>query len=161
MITIKRAQESDFDAIWQIFHEVVSKGESYSYDPETTKEQAHSLWMTSDIATYVAFSDEEIVGTYTLKPNQPGLGSHIANAAYMVKSTCSRKGVGRIMCEHSLEEARKSGYFGMQFNFVVSTNEPAVALWKKMGFSILGVVPKAYRRKNSELVDVYIMHRFL
>lgn len=161
MMTIRRAEEADFDAIWRIFREVVRRGDTYTYDPETTREQAHSIWMSGEHATYVACVDDRIVGTYILKPNQPGLGSHVANAGYMVSIDGRGKGVGRAMCEHSLEEARRAGFHAMQFNIVVSTNESAVALWKKCGFSIVGTLPRAYRHRELGLVDAYVMHRFL
>lgn len=161
MITIRKAEEADFDAIWRIFHQVVRRGDTYTYDPETTREQAHSIWMSDGHKTYVACVDERIVGTYILKQNQPGPGSHVANAGYMVDIDVRGKGVGRAMCEHSLEEARRMGFHAMQFNIVVSTNESAVALWKKFGFSILGTLPQAYRHRELGLVDAYVMHRFL
>ena len=110
MITIRRARESDFDSIWQIFHEVVEAGDTYVYDPETTPEQARSIWMPDTVTTYVACLDDMVVGTYILKPNQPGLGSHVANAGYMVKPGAHGQGVGRAMCEHSLAEAREAGF---------------------------------------------------
>jgi L-amino acid N-acyltransferase YncA len=160
-ITIRKAQEADFDAIWRIFHQVVQQGNTYTYDPETTREQAHAIWMSNNIATYVACMDEKIVGTYILKVNQPGQGSHVANAGYMVSLDEQGKGVGGAMCEHSLEEARRMGFLAMQFNMVVSINESAVALWKKFGFSIVGTLPKAYRHREIGLVDAYVMHRFL
>lgn len=158
---IRRAREDDFGDIWQIFHEVVSRGDTYAYDPDTTPEQARALWMSPSVATFVACVGPEVVGTYTLKPNQPGLGSHVANASYMVKAAARGRGVGQAMCEHSLEEARRLNYLAMQFNFVVSTNEAAVALWKRCGFSIVGTLPKAFRHPRMGLVDAYVMHRFL
>ncbi|HEV7892345.1 MAG TPA: GNAT family N-acetyltransferase [Pyrinomonadaceae bacterium] len=161
MITIRKAEESDFDAIWRIFHEVVRRGDTYTFDPETTKEQAHSIWMSSGHATYVACADGRVVGTYILKPNQPGLGSHVANAGYMVGVDGRGRGTGSAMCEHSLEEARRMGFRAMQFNIVVSTNESAVALWKRFGFSIVGTLPQAYCHRELGLVDDYVMHRFL
>jgi L-amino acid N-acyltransferase YncA len=161
MINIRRARESDFEAIWRIFQQVVRRGDTYTYDPETTREQAHSIWMADDVKTYVASIDEQVVGTYILKPSQPGLGSHVANAGYMVKAVEQGKGVGRAMCEHSLAEARGAGFLSMQFNMVVSTNEAAIALWKKMGFSIVGTNPKAFRHRELGLVDTYVMHRAL
>lgn len=161
MITIKRAQASDFDSIWQIFHEVVASGDTYVYDPETTKDEARAIWMGEAVETFVASIDERIVGTYILKPNQTGLGRHVANGGYMVKPDCQGQGVGRAMCEHSLVEARRRGYTAMQFNIVVSTNESAVALWKKLGFSIVGTLPKVFQHSRLGLVDAYVMHRFL
>jgi ribosomal protein S18 acetylase RimI-like enzyme len=139
----------------------VEQGNTYTYDPETTKEQAHSIWMSSDLTTYVACVENQIVGTYILRPNQTGLGSHVANAGYMVRIDAQGKGVGKAMCMHSLEEARSLGYLAMQFNMVVSTNESAIALWKKLGFSIVGTLPKAYRHQKLGFVDAYVMHRFL
>ena len=53
------------------------------------------------------------------------------------------------------------GFHAMQFNMVVSTNESAVALWKKFGFSIVGTLPRAFRHRKLGLVDAYVMHRFL
>jgi hypothetical protein len=49
----------------------------------------------------------------------------------------------------------------LQFNFVVSTNIGAVSLWKKLGFSIVGTVPKAFKHHQLGYVDAYVMHRFL
>jgi L-amino acid N-acyltransferase YncA len=161
MITIRPAEDADFDAIWRIFHEVVQRGDTYTYEPETTRDQAHSIWMSDEHSTYVACQDDQILGTYILKPNQPGLGSHVANAGYMVTLDGRGKGVGRAMCEHSLQVAGRMGFSAMQFNMVVSTNEPAVALWKKLGFSIVGILPRSFRHKELGLVDAYVMHRFL
>lgn len=161
MINIRKAEESDFDGIWRIFHQIVQKGETYAFAPETTREQAHSIWMSETVLTYVACLDDEVVGTYILKANQPGSGSHVANAGYMVKDDYHGKGIGRLMCEHSLTAAREMGFLAMQFNMVVSSNEAAVALWKKMGFAVVGCVPKAFRHKKNGLVDTFVMHCFL
>ncbi|HYY56239.1 MAG TPA: GNAT family N-acetyltransferase [Pyrinomonadaceae bacterium] len=161
MITIREARASDFDSIWHIFREVVGRGDTYVYDPTTTKEEARSIWMADAYSTFVALIDGRIVGTYILKANQPGLGSHVANAGYMVGPEFAGRGVGRAMCEHSLEEARRRGFLSMQFNMVISTNEAAVALWKKLGFTIVGTLPRAFRHKTLGLVDAFVMHRFL
>ncbi|HWM90363.1 MAG TPA: GNAT family N-acetyltransferase [Thermoanaerobaculia bacterium] len=161
MIEIRRAKDSDFDGIWDILHEVVQGGDTYLYDPDTTREQAYATWMSKEVATYVAILDGEIVGTYILKPNHVGLGSHVANAGYMVKRDASGKGIGTALCEHSMEEARRQGFLAMQFNMVVSTNERAVALWQRMGFAIVGTLPKVFRHSRQGLVDAFVMHRFL
>jgi len=161
MLNIRKALASDFDSIWEIFRAVVRRGDTYVYDPSTTKEQARSIWMNEGIETFVATKDSRIVGTYILKANQTGLGSHVANAGYMVRPDCQGMGVGRAMCEHSLIEARARGFLAMQFNMVISTNEGAVRLWEKLGFRIVGTLPKVFRHQKLGLVDAFVMHRFL
>lgn len=160
-LTIRRATDSDWDSIWEIFHAVIRQGDTYVYDPATTKEEGRAIWMIPHGTTYVACQGDQVVGTYLLRANQPGLGSHVANAGYMVASGEAGRGVGRAMCEHSLEEARRAGFLAMQFNFVVSTNERAVALWQRMGFQIVGTLPKVFRHRTLGLVDAYVMHREL
>ena len=160
-IVIRLAEESDSEQIWSIFHAIVKKGDAYPFAPATTKEQAKEMWYGKHIRTYVAVVDGRVDGTYILKPNQPGLGSHVSNAAFMVNPVTDAKGIGTKMVEHALDEARLLKYKAMQFNFVVSTNERAIALWKRHGFSIIGISPKAYNHAQHGLVDVLIMHRFL
>jgi ribosomal protein S18 acetylase RimI-like enzyme len=65
------------------------------------------------------------------------------------------------MGEHALEEARRLGYRAMQFNFVIATNESAVRLWRKLGFTIVGTLPRAFRHARKGLVDAYVMFRSL
>jgi L-amino acid N-acyltransferase YncA len=160
-MSIRLAEPSDFDQIWKIFHAIVKSGDTYAYDPTTTKEQAREIWTGKGVRTYVALVGKRIKGTYILKPNQPGLGSHVANAAFMVDPATKSKGVGTQMGKHAMAEAKSLGCKAMQFNFVISTNERGVALWKRLGFSIIGTSPKAYRHILYGLVDAYVMHRLL
>lgn len=162
MTDIRKATASDWSGIWPIFHAVVFAGDTYAYSPDTTELQAREIWMSPGVSTYVAVDrDAGVVGTYLIKPNQPGLGSHVANAAFMVRPGGEGRGVGRAMGEHALREAKAAGYLAMQFNFVVSTNERAVALWKSLGFAVVGTLPGVYRHARLGLVDALVMHRFL
>lgn len=161
VLSIRRASAADWSSTWRIFHDIVSRGDTYVYDPETTEEDARRIWMNPAVKTYVAEADDRIVGTYILRPNQPGLGAHVANAGYMVATDATGRGIGRAMCEHSIAEARAAGFTAMQFNFVVSTNRRAVALWEQLGFKIVGTLPRVFRHRELGFVDAYVMHRFL
>ncbi|MGP6188594.1 MAG: N-acetyltransferase family protein [Vulcanimicrobiaceae bacterium] len=145
-----------------MFHAVVAAGESYAFDPTTTADEARRWWMPPPPArTFVAEFDGRIAGTYLLKPNQPGLGSHVANAGYMVDPAFRGLGLAGAMCRHSLEAARELGFSAMQFNFVVSTNATAIALWERHGFATVGRLPRAFRHATFGEVDALVMHRFL
>ena len=157
---MRRATDADWPAIWAIFRAVVATGDTYTYAPETPEAEARRAWMGLGVA-YVAERNGEILGTYTLKPNQPALGAHVANAGYMVRPGAFGGGVGTAMAEHSLAEARAAGYRAMQFNAVVSTNVRAIALWERLGFAVIGTVPEGFRYRERGYVDLLIMYRRL
>ena len=161
MVAIREASRHDRDAVWEILRAVVAAGDTYVFDPEIPREEALVYWFQPGTRTYVAESEGRVVGTYILRPNRPGLGSHVSNTAFMVSPSARRLGIGRAMGEHCLDEARRLGYRAMQFNFVVSTNEPAVELWKRLGFTIVGTLPGAFRHRTRGFVDVYVLFRTL
>lgn len=119
------------------------------------------FWFGEDKETYVAVLDGQILGTFFLKANQPDLGSHICNAGYMVSPEAKGKGIGRMMAEFSLPEAKRLGFKAMQFNFVVKSNEVAVKLWLSLGFKIIGEIPEAFQHQEKGLVNALIMYRKL
>ena len=151
-LRIRHATGKDREAIWQIFHAVVSQGDTYAFDPDISRQQALTYWFGSKTRCYVALSEQKIVGTYILKANQPGLGSHVANAGFMVAPWAQGRGIGRGMAEHCLHEAKRLGYRAMQFNFVVSTNTTALRLWKNLEFKIVGRLPGAFRHRRRKRV---------
>ena len=158
---IRKATEKDFESIWAIFHAVVAKGDTYVFSPQATRDDAHDYWFGPGVRAYVAETDGVILGMYKLIPNQRDLGAHVANASFMVSPAAHGRGIGEALGRHCIDEARKAGFDAMQFNFVVSTNTGAVALWKKLGFNIVGTLPKVFRHQTLGLVDAYVMHRFL
>ena len=158
---IREASAEDFDDIWPIFCEIAAAGETYAYPRDITKDEARELWLAAPRKTFVFEDDGRILGTYYIKTNQAGPGQHVCNCGYMVSSAARGKGLATAMCEHSQTLARQLGYKAMQFNFVVSTNTASIRLWKKMGFEIVGTVPKAYNHSINGLVDVHIMYQSL
>jgi L-amino acid N-acyltransferase YncA len=161
-VDIRLATGADWPAIWPIWHEVVASGETYTWDPDTDEATARSLWMPPPPAeTWVAVKDQVIVGTALLKPNQPALGAHVANAGFMVGTAAAGHGIGRALAERIIARATELGYLSMQFNAVVAANRRAVKLWQSLGFDIIGTVPGAFRHAHEGLVDLHIMHRRL
>lgn len=158
---IREATEADFEAIWHIFHEIVSAGETYAYFQDTSKEEAKRLWMHLPCKTYVAEEEGQILGTYFIKTNQAGPGSHVCNCGYMVSSEARGRGLATAMCEHSQNMAIELGYMAMQFNFVVSSNEGAVRLWNKLGFETVGRLPMAFNHPSKGYVDALVMYKWL
>ncbi|MFN0180715.1 MAG: N-acetyltransferase family protein [Gemmatimonadales bacterium] len=147
--------------MWPIIAAVVRLGDTYTLAPDVSEGVAKAYWMGPGLMTYVAEAEGGIVGTYCMRANQPGLGSQVANAGFMVRADYASRGVGTQLAEHSLASARAAGFLAMQFNAVVSTNVRAIALWQRLGFTILGTVPAGYRHATRGFVDLHIMHRTL
>jgi ribosomal protein S18 acetylase RimI-like enzyme len=168
MALIIREAEPDTDwltGIWPIFQEVVRAGDTFAFSPDVDEPTAREKWMLpAPAGVFVAVnkSDGAIIGSSYVKANQAGLGGHVANAAFMVAAAASGRGVGRALAEHALAWARQAKFSAMQFNFVVSTNTRAIALWKNLAFSIIGTIPQAFQHQGlGRKVDAFVMHRFL
>jgi L-amino acid N-acyltransferase YncA len=159
---IRPATDADRDAIWNIFHEVVAAGDTYALDPNISREDALAYWLAPGTHAYVAEQPTiGVAGTYILRPNQSGGGSHVANAGFMVSASAREQGLGRAMAEHCLSEARRLGFRAMQFNYVISTNTAAIRLWQDLGFEIVGTLASGFRHPDKGYVDVYVMYRSL
>lgn len=159
-MNIREVKEQDWDLIWPIFHEIVKAGETYAFDVETTKKQAKGIWIDAPRKTFVFEESGMLLGTYYIKTNHAGPGNHVCNCGYMVSSKARGRGLATSMCEHSQEVARELGYKAMQFNSVVSSNEGAVRLWTKLGFEVVGRLPKAFNHPKFGYVDAFVMYKW-
>ncbi|MDN3649543.1 GNAT family N-acetyltransferase [Reinekea marina] len=160
-MVIREATTSDWEAIWPIFHQVVSLGDTYGFDIDLSKPKAKQLWLDTPRKTFVIEDNHQILGTYYLKANQAGPGSHVCNCGYMVSESARGKGVAAKMCEHSQAMALSLGYKAMQFNFVASSNESALYLWTKLGFETVGRLPKAFKHPLKGFIDALVMYKWL
>ena len=162
---IRPYQESDWPMLWPILQATFAAGDTYTFSPESTEEEIHHVWIEVPAATFVACDDSDdtgrVTGTYYIKPNQPGLGAHVCNCGYVVAPDAQGKGIASAMCEHSQAEAIRMGFRAMQFNFVVATNERAIRLWEKHGFSIVGRLPGAFQHRRLGYVDAVVMFKQL
>ena len=123
--------------------------------------EARETWMAASNTVFVATLGDRVVGTAYVKPNMPGRGDHVCNAGWMIDPGHQGAGIGRRFAEHVIEQAQQAGFEAMQFNAVVATNTGAIALWKSLGFEIVGTVPNAFRHADAGLTAVHIMYREL
>ena len=158
---IRAAAAGDADAIWAILESTIRSGETYTLPVNLSRDEALAYWMAPAHEIFVAEELGEVLGTYFLKTNQRGGGSHVANCGYVTAAHATGRGVARAMCAHSLDHARHRGFKAMQFNFVISTNERAVRLWQSFGFEIVGRLPGAFQHPAQGFVDALVMYRSL
>lgn len=160
-MAIREATLEDYDPIWDIFSTVIKTGDTYVFHPNTPRKDLGIYWFAGGMKTFVLEENGKILGTYVLKANHIDLGSHIANASYMVHPKAQGIGIGKKLGDHSLKTAKEMGFAAIQFNMIVSTNRVAIVLWEKLGFEIIGTIPGGFKHWTLGYVDTYIMFRKL
>lgn len=161
MTDIRPAVEADRPAVLAIVAPILRVGETYAMPTDMTDEDVLAYWFAPTHETFVAEAGGEVLGTFYLRANQQGPGSHVANCGYMTAEAARGRGIARAMCAFSIERARERGFRALQFNHVVSTNTGAVKLWQSLGFKIVGTLPEAFRHPQHGFVDSYVMYRKL
>lgn len=158
VVEIRDANDEDWVEIWPIFHEVVQARETYAFEPAIGSEAARALWMERPPSrTTAAVVEGRVVGSARMGPNRQGPGAHVGTASFVVASAARGHGVGRALAEDMVTWHRREGFHGISFNAVVETNTPAVALWRALGFEIVGTVPEAFRHPRHGLVGLHVM----
>lgn len=158
---IREATNEDFSRIWPVFRIVVRAGDTYSIPKDIDETGAREVWMRAPLKTFIAEKNGTVLGTYKLNVNRAGGGDHVCNCGYMVTPEARGLGVASQMCEHSQKVALELGFKAMQYNMVVATNEGAVRLWQKLGFGIVGTLPRAFNHPQQGYVDAYVMYKWL
>jgi RimJ/RimL family protein N-acetyltransferase len=161
-VNVRQYRDSDWSAVLAIVRAALLTGDTYALAPESTDADIHRAWIELPTKTFVAYDTPGLLlGTYFIKPNQPGLGSHVCNCGYIVAAAARGRGVASRMCEHSQAEAIAMGFRAMQFNLVVATNERAVRLWERLGFAVVGRLPGAFQHRQFGYVDALVMYKSL
>jgi GNAT superfamily N-acetyltransferase len=158
-VHIREFTAADWPELWPIVRDVVQAQETFTYDPGMSAEHAYDIWIERPPGlTVVAIADDRVVGTAKMGPNQPGPGSHISTASFMVAADARGQGVGTSLCRFALSWARELGYAGMQFNAVAETNTSAVQLYQRHGFAVIGTVPGAFAHPTLGRVGLHVMY---
>ena len=158
---IRPAGEADRDTVWSIIAPIIAEGEAYALPRDWSRAEALAYWFAPDNEVFLAEAEGEALGAWYLKPNKLGGGAHVANAGYATAVGARGRGVARAMGEYSLAYARSRGFRAMQFNFVISSNVPAVRLWTSLGFETLCRVPEAFAHPTLGFVDALVIYQRL
>jgi L-amino acid N-acyltransferase YncA len=162
-VLIRPYLPDDWNSVWAMLEPVFRAGDTYAVPQDVSAEAAKELWTGGGKQVFVGVDGTtgQLLGTYYLKPNCAGPGSHVCNCGYVVSEQARAVGLGSRLCEHSQAEAVSRGFRAMQYNLVVATNEHAVRLRLRMGFRIVGTLPQAFRHPEFGFVDAHVMYKLL
>jgi GNAT superfamily N-acetyltransferase len=161
MIAIRDATATDWPAIWSIIAPIMRAGETLALPRDGGEEVARAYWASPEKTNFLAVEDGAVLGSSYIRANQQGGGAHVANCGYLTAEAARGRGVARALWAHSIDWCRAQGFAAIQFNFVVSTNEPAVHLWHSFGFDVLARLPKAFSHPRLGYVDALVMWKTL
>lgn len=152
-MTIRAFEPADIEAANEVWNEVVEAGVAFPQTEKLNRETGLSFFQSQSF-TGVCEDKGEILGLYILHPNNVGRCGHICNASYAVASRARGLGLGEALVRHCLEKAKELGFGILQFNAVVSSNTPALNLYRKLGFTQLGTIPSGFLMKDGSYQDI-------
>lgn len=154
-INIRQYTTADVTAASVVWNEIVEEGIAFPQD-EPLDDITGDEFFQSQSYTGIAYDTDtgEVVGLYILHPNNVGRCGHICNASYAVRSDMRGKRIGAALVKDCIRKAKELGFGVLQFNAVVATNTAALRLYKNLGFTQLGVIPKGFRMKDGSYEDI-------
>jgi RimJ/RimL family protein N-acetyltransferase len=114
-----------------------------------------------DAALFVA-EDEvgRLVGRLSLMRDPHPSSAHVADLGLMVAAAHRRRGVGSALMQAAESWARRAGVSKLELH-VFPHNEPAIALYEKLGYEREGLRRKQYTLPDGRPADVILMAKHL
>ena len=158
---IRTYEAGDVEQMVAIWNEVVKDGLAFPQTEFLSQENADVFFEGQTLACVAEgflSNSSGVEGLYILHPNNVGRASLIANASFAVDKSKRGCGIGEALVLHCLKQARALGFRIMQFNAVVSSNTHALRLYKRLGFTDLGIIPECFLTKAGKYEDIHVMY---
>lgn len=150
---IRQFKTEDSKPAAEIWNSIVEDGIAFPQMETLSTEEARNFF-ESQSYTGIAEDNGDIIGLYILHPNNVGRCGHICNTSYAVKKGIRGKHIGEQLVKDSMAVGKRLGFRILQFNAVVATNEIALHLYKKLGFTQLGRIPGGFLMKDGHYEDI-------
>ncbi|MEA5513759.1 N-acetyltransferase [Nodularia sp. UHCC 0506] len=167
VVELDYMKSQEQEAVRSLLNVVINEGKTYPQNKPLSQAAFAAYWLSQDAfvvrtsAQGTTNKSKDVLGAFYLKPNFPGICSHICNAGFIVQPGLRGQGIGRFMGETMLVIAGNLGYEAVMFNLVFATNIPSVKLWQSLGFDIIGNIPRAVKLADGQVVEALIFYRAL
>ena len=137
----------------------------YPEECDRTLEAAQKrLWAVTDHERsfmLAAFLDGELVGNCGVNEISDRFKMrHRASLGISIKKKAWGLGLGTLLMEKALEQAKENGFTQVELG-VFADNDRARHLYRKLGFTEMGCIPKAFCLKDGTYRDEVQMVKFL
>ena len=153
-IVVRKYNSSDIKQAVSIWNEIVEDGAAFPQLEILDEKTGEEFFQSQSYTGIAVDKNGEVVGLYILHPNNIGRCGHLCNASYAVKKDLRGRHIGEILVRDCMKTAKELGFRILQFNAVVKSNKPALALYKKLGFVQLGVIPNGFLMKDGSFEDI-------
>ena len=158
--SVRDAVEADWPAIWPFFRRPSLDGESYAFPLDLTRSPVGGSWLEPPPGRCVVAVDADgaVLGSAKMGPNRPGRGSHVGTASFMVAPAARGRGVGRLLAVETVDWLRRSGFAASSSTRWSRRTPRPCALWRSLGFEVVGTVPQAFDSRRHGLVGLHVMY---
>lgn len=158
-VVIREYEASDIKEMVQIWNEVVEEGIAFPQIDGLTEESGKEFFEQQSYCGVAEDADTKaVLGMYILHPNNIGRCGHISNASYAVSSKFRGLHIGEKLVKDCISNAGRLGFKILQFNAVVANNIHARHLYERIGFHLLGTIPKGFLMKDSNYEDICVYY---
>jgi hypothetical protein len=150
---IRPATDDDEDAIWAILEPVLRVGETYALPRDWSRRETLAFWRAPAHAVFVAQEAADHSWHLLSAPQPQGR----RRPCRQLRICHPSAGAGTRGCPRNgralAGRGQATGLHGHAVQFR--------ALWTKLGFEVVGRLPRAFRHPERGLVDALVMHRML
>jgi RimJ/RimL family protein N-acetyltransferase len=145
-LLVRPAVPGDADALVALGRAVAAEdGLWLTYDRTRGDERRNvrSVQRDPNVAVFVAEAPEGVVGRLSIARDRGPHSRHVAEVGLMVAATVRRRGIGAALMNEAMKWAQGAGVIKLELT-VFPHNEPAMALYRKLGFREEGLIRRRY-----------------
>lgn len=162
-VVLRLPIESDADNIIKFYNIVADETtylsfgkDEYTVSTEAQKNMIKSANESNNNTMILATIENEIIGIGTISSNQKKKGKHVGILGIVIKKEHCDLGIGKLMMDYLIDWCKSNGITTKISLSVRKDNERGIALYKKCGFEIEGIL-KNETYIDGEFFDIVVM----
>src|SRR5436190_1537361 len=154
MIEIRPLEPRDEEALKRFFQRI-PEGDRTFFKEDVTDPAVVAAWTSPGAGRSIAVEGDTVVGSVALVP-LTGWSSHVGELRVVVDPDHRGRRIGRDLARHAVLEALQLGLKKIVVE-VVADQEPAIAMFRALGFHPEALLRDHIRDQSGELRDLLIL----